>query len=263
MNAIITFAVAVGGMCALLFIAVAAESRTAANRKSLWQAATFNLSYFVATSAVVVPLSAISAPVVVMLVNSAGGGFIRVPGSGWLVGPGVIAVLLLTDLLEYWYHRAQHRLPLLWRLHSLHHSEEHFNSTTAARQCWLDGVVRVLVIFPAVGIVFRADPVVILIARLLIITNNVHAHMSMHRSWGRLWWLLNSPQYHRCHHSLAADCIDRNLAPMFPFWDVLFGTCHRPRPEEYGATGLNPALRPTLLGAILWPLPTFGRKQAT
>jgi sterol desaturase/sphingolipid hydroxylase (fatty acid hydroxylase superfamily) len=246
--------IAVGGVSALFVAAVAIESRSVGDRRTLWQAAGFNLAYYATALALVWPIQAVAAPALVALVNSAGGGLIRLSSTGWYFATSVLAVLVVTDLLEYGYHRTQHTVPFLWRLHSFHHSEERLNATTAARQHWVDALVRSLIIFPVVGVIFRADPAVILVARLLTMLNNAQAHMGTRRDGGKLWWLLNSPQYHRCHHSFAAHCVGRNLASMFPLWDILFGTCYKPAPDEYGPTGLQPSVRPSLGGAMLWPL---------
>lgn len=255
MSEIVRIASGLAAISALGIIAVAVESYNAADRRSLWRAAGLNLCYYFTTGLLLTPVLILAAPAIVALVNRAGGGLIRLPVHGWWFALSVIVILLATDLLEYTYHRVQHKLPFLWRLHAFHHSEEQFNATTTLRQIWFDPIVRTLVLFPIVGILFRVDPAVILVARMLTTINNIHVHMSWQLSWGRLWWLLNSPQYHRCHHSFAPQVIDKNLAAMFPLWDILFGTCHRPQPGEYEPTGLHPSVSPSLLGAFLWPLP--------
>jgi len=58
-------------------------------------------------------------------------------------------------------------------------------------------------------------------------------------SFGLLWWMLSSPQYHRIHHSLEPQHINKNFAVWFPVWDILVGTAYRPRRGEYPATGLQ------------------------
>src|SRR3974390_1754663 len=51
-------------------------------------------------------------------VSAAGGGFIALPQTGWLIVPGVIAYTIGMDFAEYTFHRAQHAIPLLWAVHS-------------------------------------------------------------------------------------------------------------------------------------------------
>lgn len=79
-------------------------------------------------------------------------------------------------------------------------------------------------------------------------------HANIEFSLGRLWWLCATPQYHRVHHSLQPDHIDKNFAGVYPAWDLLFGTLVLPKPREYPATGLAHGPSPrTILEAALWP----------
>jgi sterol desaturase/sphingolipid hydroxylase (fatty acid hydroxylase superfamily) len=48
--------------------------------------------------------------------------------------------------------------------------------------------------------------------------------------------------------------MNKNFAPIFPMWDLVFGTCYRPAPGEYRATGLLPSVQPSLAAAFLWPV---------
>ncbi len=245
---------AVLSLAALAVGAVALESRAAPDRRALWRAAGLNLGYSLTVTALVTPVVLLAAPAIVAAVNRLGGGLIRLPSAGAWFWLSLLVVLLATDLLEYLYHRTEHAVPFLWRLHALHHSEEHFNATTALRQIWFDQLVRALILSPIVGIAFSVAPGVLVTERLLRTVNNLHAHMGWRVNWGPLWWLVTSPQYHRCHHSTAAHVMNKNFAPIFPMWDLVFGTCYRPAPGEYRATGLLPSVQPSLAAAFLWPV---------
>jgi sterol desaturase/sphingolipid hydroxylase (fatty acid hydroxylase superfamily) len=245
---------AVLSLAALAVGAVALESHAAPDRRALWRAAGLNLGYYLSVMALVTPVVVLATPAIVAAVNRLGGGLIRLPSAGAWFWLSVLVVLLATDLLDYLYHRTEHAVPFLWRLHALHHSEEHFNATTSLRQIWFNQFVHALILSPIVGIVFSVAPGVVLTARLLTIVNNLQVHMGWRVSWGPLWWLVISPQYHRCHHSTAAHVMNKNFAGIFPLWDLVFATCYRPAPGEYGATGLLPSVQPSLADAILWPV---------
>jgi len=58
-------------------------------------------------------------------------------------------------------------------------------------------------------------------------------------SLGPLWAVVNSPTYHRLHHSALPLHHDRNFAAILPVWDVLFGTYHHPARDEFPPTGLE------------------------
>jgi sterol desaturase/sphingolipid hydroxylase (fatty acid hydroxylase superfamily) len=245
---------AVLSLAALAVGAVALESHAAPDRRALWRAAGLNLGYHLAVTALVTPAVLLAAPAIVAAVNRLGGGLIRLPSAGAWFWLSVLVVLLATDLLEYLYHRTEHAVPFLWRLHALHHSDEHLNATTALRQIWFSQLVLALILSPIIGIAFSVAPGVLVTERLLRIVNNVQAHMGWRVNWGPLWWLVISPQYHRCHHSTAAHVMNKNFASIFPLWDLIFGTCYRPVPGEYPATGLLPSVQPSLAAAILWPV---------
>ena len=50
--------------------------------------------------------------------------------------------LLVTDLGEYLFHRAQHKVPLLWSMHSLHHSDPEVSALTTNRHFWADQLIK-------------------------------------------------------------------------------------------------------------------------
>ena len=65
----------------------------------------------------------------------------------------------------------------------------------------------------------------------------VHANIRV--GFGRFWWLLSSPQYHRIHHSVRPEQRNKNFAVWFPIYVVMFGTADRPRLGEFPETGLR------------------------
>ena len=79
----------------------------------------------------------------------------------------------------------------------------------------------------------------------------VHANVRI--GFGRFWWVLSSPQYHRIHHSIEPEHRDKNFAVWFPIYDVLFGTAHRPKPGEFPETGVAGVEVATLSDAFMLP----------
>jgi len=201
----------------------------------------------------------------VFLINRAGGGFVHLRSDGWWFGASLAAYLLSRDLLDYFVHRAQHRIPILWAMHSLHHSDETFNVSTGWRHFWLVSMLKVVAVYPLLGIVFDAPLAILNTAAALYLLNHAWAHLNIRHSLGR-WtlWVMN-PQYHRLHHSVEREHWNCNFADLFPVIDVIFGTACLPRSDEYPATGLAPSDRPaTLIDAILWPLrsgPELSRRR--
>ena len=99
----------------------------------------------------------------VLLINRLGGGWIVLPGHGLGLVLGFAAYAVFQDLGEYLFHRAEHAVPGLWAMHSLHHSDRHFDASTGIPHHW--GVPLVQSITTTVplwdvlfGTVRRVDP---------------------------------------------------------------------------------------------------------
>jgi sterol desaturase/sphingolipid hydroxylase (fatty acid hydroxylase superfamily) len=183
-----------------------------------------------------------------------GRGLITLPSQGWKLGFSVIVYLLVADFVEYLFHRAQHAVPFLWALHSFHHSDRGLNVTTTTRHHWIDIFTRSIVIYPLVFLVF-AVPYEALLMTSFVAYYNYFLHCNLRVSFGRWWPVLNSPQYHRIHHSEHLDHQGRNFAALFPIFDLLFHTYHRPMADEYPTTGLTGQEGPNAAWeAIVWPI---------
>jgi sterol desaturase/sphingolipid hydroxylase (fatty acid hydroxylase superfamily) len=169
-----------------------------------------------------------------------------------LLGSAILVVLAF-DLAEYSFHRLQHVWRPLWVMHALHHSDHDMNVTTTSRHCWIELFIKALFLYPLVGIVFRVGPHAMLIYFALSYYNFV-PHANVRWSFGGLWMVLNSPQYHRIHHSREPRHHNRNFAALLPLYDVLFGTYHRPEAAEYPRTGLAEVSQPPdIVEMLTWP----------
>ncbi len=196
-----------------------------------------------------------------LLVNAAGGGWIRLPDHGpWLVF-GVVIYLAAMDLGEYLFHRAQHAIPGLWAMHSLHHSDPAVNVATTSRHFWLESSIKSVTIWLAVGLVFKASSEIVALYGLATLYNLV-LHANLRLGFGRLSFLINSPQYHRLHHSRDPAYFNRNFAALLSIWDVVAGSYSPPRPGEFPATGLADRPPPaSLLETLAWPIALATRPE--
>lgn len=191
---------------------------------------------------------------VTLAVNAAGGGVIALPSHGWGLALGALIYLMAMDLGEYAFHRAQHAIPALWAMHTLHHSDPHFDSTTSSRHFWLEPLIKSLTVWLAVGVLFKATPAMVLIY-VLASYLNILTHSNTRLHLGPLSWLVNTPAYHRLHHSALEEHWDCNFAALLPIYDVIFGGYRKPGWNERPPTGLDTGERPAgPLDAALWPL---------
>lgn len=213
-----------------------------------------NIAYATITGWLGVALGPLLGIAATAIINALGGGFIVLPSRGaWLIVSAIV-YLLAIDLMEYAFHRAQHAWPFLWAMHSFHHSDPSVNVTTTARHYWLEMPLKAIFVYPLLAVLFKVPAAVLGIYAVSTLMHYVN-HLNVRWRSPIPWMVLNNPQFHRIHHSLSAEHRNKNFAPYFPIWDILFGTAHAPALGEYPqATGIEDAPRTIdLKSALLWP----------
>lgn len=162
--------------------------------------------------------------------------YLQVNHGLFTIKPGVvwwIALLLLTDLIWYWYHRLAHEINLLWAVHVIHHSSEDYNYATATRITVLQAFVRFgfWSILPVLGF-----PAYMITA--LLVLHGFYPFFTHTRTIGKLGileYFLVTPSHHRVHHANNPRYLDKNYGDMFIIWDKLFGTFQKEDEEPtYG-----------------------------
>lgn len=162
---------------------------------------------------------------------------------------GFLLFFMLRDGLEFAFHIAQHRIPFLWAMHSLHHSDPNMAALTTQRHYWADPLIKQVTIWSLALMIFSPTPAIYAAYGLASLWN-IFTHADLPVNFQRWSWLLNSPAYHRRHHSILPEHYDQNFAAMLPIFDVICGTYRRP--EGFAPTGL--ARSPQSLGEVLiWP----------
>jgi sterol desaturase/sphingolipid hydroxylase (fatty acid hydroxylase superfamily) len=173
-------------------------------------------------------------------------------------GPGLLlaftfTMLLAYDLSYYLYHRMQHKIPILWELHKVHHSAQVMIGVTRERvhpldeimNRWWDGVIPGLCY--GIWLFFALDPVELTVfginiyaLRNIILMMDFVRHTHWKLSYGRhLDAVLLSPHYHQLHHSVAEKHWDKNFGLGLSIWDRMFGTLVVPEPDEDFVFGLT------------------------
>jgi sterol desaturase/sphingolipid hydroxylase (fatty acid hydroxylase superfamily) len=155
----------------------------------------------------------------------------------------VVGSILLLDLVIYAQHVAFHQVPLLWRLHMVHHTDEDVDVTTGQRfhpvEILLSMGIKALVVL-GIG----APPLAVLLFEVILNGSALfnHSNARLPRRADRiLRLLLVTPDMHRVHHSVERREHDSNYGFNVPWWDRLFGT-YRDQPEA-GHRGMTLGLR--------------------
>ena len=195
-------------------------------------------------------------------IDARGGGlFGALDWPGWL--EFVLAVLVF-DLAIYWQHRLHHMIPLLWRLHRVHHSDVAIDVTTGVR---FHPFEIALSMGFKLGLVWLLGPppAAVVVFELLLSLGSLITHTDSALRPGldrRLRWLFVTPSMHRIHHSVWRDETDSNYGFHLSLWDRAFGSYRAApaRPEAAMPVGLPAFREPTqqgLIALLLQPL----RKQ--
>ncbi len=159
---------------------------------------------------------------------------------GWLE---VAAAAALLDMVVYWQHRLFHVIPLLWRMHRMHHADLDFDVTTALRFHPFEIVLSMLIKLVAV-LVLGPAALAVLIFEVLLNGTAMFNHGNVRLSLGLDRWLrllVVTPDMHRVHHSIDGREYNSNFGFNLPWWDHLFGS-YRDQPAA-GHAGMRIGLR--------------------
>jgi sterol desaturase/sphingolipid hydroxylase (fatty acid hydroxylase superfamily) len=183
-----------------------------------------------ATGAIMAPLLVAS----VQFAETNGLGLCHAPAPGWAPGWVMCAAttFVLFDLWMYAWHRANHRVPFLWRFHRVHHTDPAMDSTTALRfhpgEILLSTLANCLVLM-ALGM--SLDMLVLYKAVMVLVILFHHSNLAVPAGLdARLRRVIVPPSMHRVHHSAIRAETDSNYGTVFSFWDRLFGS-FRLRPD--------------------------------
>lgn len=138
----------------------------------------------------------------------------------------ILAGVVLLDLAIYWQHRVFHRVPLLWRLHRMHHSDIEFEVSTAIRFHPLEIALSMLI---KIGVVaaLGVPAVGVLLFEILLNATALfsHADLRLPAALDRgLRALLVTPDMHRIHHSVVVAETNSNYGFCLSLWDRLFAS---------------------------------------
>jgi sterol desaturase/sphingolipid hydroxylase (fatty acid hydroxylase superfamily) len=145
----------------------------------------------------------------------------------------VILAVLLLDLAIYLQHLLMHRVPLLWRLHRVHHADLDIDLTTGSRFHTLEILVSMLI---KAAVIFILGPALLAVLIFEALLSGMalfnHANVRLPGTIDRLLrLLLITPDVHRVHHSILRHETNSNYGFNLSIWDRAFGT-YIAQPEE-------------------------------
>lgn len=201
----------------------------ASDRKRRWRHAGRNLAIALGNTVVLALVFAAATVFVATWASENRFGLLHVSGIAWPWR--ILPAILLLDAWLYIWHRANHRIPFLWRFHRMHHSDREMDVTTATRFHigeHVGGATLRLGLIPLFGVTAFE----ILIFETLVVANTMfhHANISLGRFDRPLRGLIVTPRMHEIHHSRLRPETDSNYSVLFSLWDRAFRT-FRMRPD--------------------------------
>ena len=144
----------------------------------------------------------------------------------------ILLAVLALDLAIYLQHVMFHAVPLLWRLHRVHHADLDFDVTTGTRFHPIEMLLS-LAIKTAAFFLIGAPVLAVLVFEIALNLTAMFSHSNIRipKTVDALLRLfVVTPDMHRVHHSLNADETNRNFGFNLPWWDRIFGT-YRDQPR--------------------------------
>ncbi len=144
----------------------------------------------------------------------------------------LVLALFLLDFAIYLQHRLFHYVPVLWRLHRMHHTDLDVDVTTGARFHPVEILLSLGIKFIVI-VVLGTPSLAVLLFEIALNATSMFNHSNVRVPPGIervLRLLVVTPDMHRVHHSVVRRETDSNFGFNFPWWDRLFGT-YRPQPE--------------------------------
>ncbi len=150
-----------------------------------------------------------------------------------------LAYIFVSDFLFYWYHRAQHRWPILWRVHELHHSDSEMNITTSLRTHWLDKLILQCIVTLPTLFILGYDIRALYWWAILGNAWEMFTHANVNFFVHPIATVICNPSIHRMHHSRLPQHHHCNFAQYFTCIDMVFGTYIEPRRDAIPPTGTD------------------------
>lgn len=137
--------------------------------------------------------------------------------------PVILAIILL-DMIIYWQHRVSHVVPMFWRFHQVHHSDNAIDASTALRFHPVEIVLSMLVKFAAI-ILFGIPVMAVVIFEIVLNATALFNHSNMRVPFDKVLRLfIVTPDMHRVHHSVIPSETNSNYGFNVPWWDRIFGS---------------------------------------
>jgi sterol desaturase/sphingolipid hydroxylase (fatty acid hydroxylase superfamily) len=177
-----------------------------------------------------------------------------------LTGHSILTIaigVLLADLCSYGLHVTMHKVPALWRIHRVHHSDAELDASSGIRLhpfelLYLLSMLSVMLALLGVPVISAAIYTTIALPWFLLNHSNMK-YPAWFERWGSL--LMSTPNWHRVHHSSHQPETDSHYGCVFSLWDRLFRTTRKVNVESirFGLDQFREPADQTVWGLLRMP----------
>jgi sterol desaturase/sphingolipid hydroxylase (fatty acid hydroxylase superfamily) len=164
-------------------------------------------------------------------------------------------LIILLDLIIYYWHRMNHEIPFLWNFHKFHHVDKEMDVSTALR--FHIGEFFFSFVFKGIIMLFLGITAFEYIFFEMFVTGASLFHHSNIKLSGKLQKILHpiivTPDYHHAHHSIVIHETNSNYGTIFSFWDKLHRTRTQKQPKEIIIGLQEYSQTPTFKEGLLMP----------
>ncbi len=230
-------AIRVGGAAAVfaamaLWEWLAPHRHLIAGRRPRWPGNLGILAIDIVAVRLLIPTAAVG---VALIAAEQGWGLFRLLGVPYWVA--LVAGVIVLDLVIYLQHVVFHHVPVLWRLHRMHHADVDIDVTTGLRFHPIEILLSMAIKMAAVAALGVPAVAVVIFEVVLNATAMFnHSNVALPPWLDRVArWIVVTPQMHQVHHSIEREETDSNFGFNLPWWDRMFGTYRAaPRAGEKG-----------------------------
>jgi sterol desaturase/sphingolipid hydroxylase (fatty acid hydroxylase superfamily) len=240
-------------LLAVIFIPLEALFPQRVDQPTLHEEWKTDMLYFVVGHLLVQVIGALTRAPATMLFADLGLGGLQAHVRALPAPLQLVLAIFATDLVQYASHRAFHRVPALWRIHSVHHSTQAMDWLAGSRLHLVDILVTRALSFVPVY-VLGVSPPVFAAYIVFVAFHPVLIHANLRWSFGPLRYVITTPRYHHWHHADEPAAYNTNFAVYLPLIDALFGTLYLPGdrwPERYGVS--EPGYPKGYFAQLVWP----------
>jgi len=157
-------------------------------------------------------------------VETLGWGLLNIPTWNDFLLLGLVLSILILDLSIYWQHRLMHKVPVLWRLHRVHHTDPHLDVSSGIRFHPLEIIISMVWKFVIIALI-GASPLAVFLFEVQLNAFAMFNHSNFKIPLKLDRWLRSlfvTPDMHRIHHSIHSSECNSNYGFTLTWWDFVF-----------------------------------------